>query len=68
MNRRVLLVSGLALVAAAGGTLGSLVEAALSPLLRRIEGRDLLANLVTTAAGAALAALGAALLLGRSGG
>jgi len=57
-----------ALVAAAGGVLGSLVEAVLSPLLRKVERRDLLANLVTTAAGAALAALGAALLLGRSGG
>jgi len=52
---------------AAAGLLGSLVEAALAPVLRRSPYRDLLANLVTTAAGAALAA-GAVALLGLRGG
>ncbi len=40
---------------AAGGVVGSLVEAALAPVLRRIPARDLAANLLTTAAGAAAA-------------
>lgn len=43
-------------VLAVGGLLGSLAEALLSPLLRRSPARDLLANLVTTASGAAAAA------------
>jgi uncharacterized protein (TIGR00297 family) len=51
-----------ALPVAAAGLLGSVVEAAMAPLLRRVPQRDLAANLVTTAAGAALAAATVALL------
>jgi uncharacterized protein (TIGR00297 family) len=47
---------------AAAGLLGSVVESALAPVLRKIPARDLTANLVTTAAGAALAALAVALI------
>ena len=54
------------LLAAAGGVAGSLVESAAEPLLRRAPHRGLVANLVTTASGAALAALLAALVVGRS--
>jgi uncharacterized protein (TIGR00297 family) len=45
-----------ALCAAAGGVLGSLFEAAMAPVLAKAPMRDLAANLVTTAAGAAAAA------------
>ena len=48
--------AGLALAAAAG-VLGSVVEAAAAPVLRRAPARDLAANLVATASGAAIAAL-----------
>ena len=41
---------------AAAGLLGSIVEAALSPMLRGSPWRDLAANLLTTASGAAIAA------------
>ncbi len=51
-----------AVVVAVAGLLGSVVESAASPLLRRIPLRDLAANLVTTAAGAAIAALAISLL------
>jgi uncharacterized protein (TIGR00297 family) len=47
---------------AAGGLLGSVVESACAPLLRRLRHPGLAGNLVTTAAGAAAAAAGAALL------
>lgn len=51
--------------AAAGvaGLLGSVVEAVLAPVLRKFPHRDLAANLVTTASGAALAAGAVALAL-----
>jgi uncharacterized protein (TIGR00297 family) len=52
-----------AMAVGAAGLLGSLVEAALEPVLRKAPVRDLTANLVTTASGAALAAGAVALLL-----
>ncbi len=58
-----ILTWGGAAAVAAAGVLGSLVEAAAEPLLRRAPLRDLSANLLTTASGAALAAGAAALLL-----
>jgi uncharacterized protein (TIGR00297 family) len=48
---------------AVAGLLGSVAEALLEPLLRRAPLRDLVANLVTTASGAALAAGAVALLI-----
>ena len=45
---------------ALGGLGGSLVESLLAPVLRRVPHRGLAGNLVTTAAGAALAAAGVA--------
>lgn len=61
-----ILTWGGALAVAAAGLLGSLVEAILEPVLRKAPLRDLAANLVTTASGAALAA-GAVTLLARWG-
>ena len=52
-----------ALAVGAAGLLGSMVESALAPLLRKVPMRGLVANLVTTASGAAIAAGAVALLL-----
>lgn len=52
-----------ALAVGAAGLLGSLLEAALEPVLRKLALRDLAANIVTTAGGAAMAAGAVALLL-----
>ncbi len=51
-----------AILVAFAGVLGSVVESAAAPLLGRAPARDLAANLVTTAAGAGLAALAVSLL------